>query len=609
MTAIVVRQGAVWPKDAPTKTAILQSALPDSIYIQWEVNNTYQAQFTAWDDGSEAFNMLAVQNSVLIDGEWFVIKQAEPDYSGGIDTIQITATHVYLDWAARCRAYKATSMRWKDENGTLQNPDVKTGRTADKIPASEYTSSSSDSSDSSSSSDDEITKSWTPQNIIEGYITKQSNITFSYHGNFTATNIVVNQDLSYSEVLSLITDNWTDSVIYPNGLDIGIYTSDEFYKDHGTRVDYLHDTQNLQLTYDTTSVTNGARLIGASYTLEGTSSDSSDGSSSDSSSSTSSSKAQEIIDYAKQYVGEAYAWGGPRGVDQIVPTDCSGMTSNIYKHFGITIGTVTTTQENDGTVISRDQVQTGDLGFYGSKGATYHVVMALDNTQAIQEPQPGEVCNIFKIDSYQPSFWIRNAQMAALVGSGASADSSSSSSSSSVTAYYFTPFWYQNQESVDRWGLFTTEDITDDEAHSEDEAKEYADKKFSLNPEFSLEVTFNVGDKIQAGDMAQLIIREVGYSTKLKLVGYQTYPYSLTAQPTATYNSNLQNILDYQNALAKRTAKFEDWIKNNQTLSSQNQAWITRIITSNEDSGGTDKDTGNEQSTESNSTSNASAGK
>ena len=105
MTALVVRQGTVWPANAPTKTAVLQSALPDSITIQWEVNNTYQAQFTAWDDGSEAFGMLAVQNSVLINGDWFVIKQLQPNYTGGTNTMDVTANHVYLDWASRNYSY------------------------------------------------------------------------------------------------------------------------------------------------------------------------------------------------------------------------------------------------------------------------------------------------------------------------------------------------------------------------------------------------------------------------------------------------------------------------------------------------------------------------
>lgn len=133
-------------------------------------------------------------------------------------------------------------------------------------------------------------------------------------------------------------------------------------------------------------------------------------------------KSEEVIAYAKKFLGKPYILGGPRGVDlgddlsSFGGTDCSGLTSNIYKHFGITIGTYTVAQESDVTPISRSQVQTGDLGFVGPKGGTTHVVMALDNKTLIQESSPSEPCNIKSIDGYYSTLWWgRNEQMAQLV--------------------------------------------------------------------------------------------------------------------------------------------------------------------------------------------------
>lgn len=135
-------------------------------------------------------------------------------------------------------------------------------------------------------------------------------------------------------------------------------------------------------------------------------------------------RAEEVIAYAKKFLGKPYIWGGTRGVDPgddvsgFPGTDCSGLTSVIYKHFGITIGTYTVAQEANVRPISRSEVQTGDLGFVGPHGGTTHVVMALDNKTLIQESSYSEPCNIKNIDGYYANLWWgRNDQMAALVAS------------------------------------------------------------------------------------------------------------------------------------------------------------------------------------------------
>ncbi|MDD9139307.1 phage tail protein, partial [Fructobacillus sp. CRL 2054] len=67
----------------------------------WEKNNSYQLDFTSFDDGSESFNLLTVENSIFWNGQEYIIKQANDGYAQGIHTVQVTATHVFYQLNAR----------------------------------------------------------------------------------------------------------------------------------------------------------------------------------------------------------------------------------------------------------------------------------------------------------------------------------------------------------------------------------------------------------------------------------------------------------------------------------------------------------------------------
>lgn len=357
---------------------MLQSVLPDSAYIQWAINDTYQAQFTAWDDSSEAFNMLQIQNTIKLAGQWFVIKQIQPDYSGGVNTIAVVANHVALDYLNRQRRYLGNTMTWIDSAGQTHQATVT--ETADTTTVQRTPA--------------------TPAEILQAFKMNGGLIQFKIVGNFNTASVDLNQDLSMKGVLDLIRGTWSTTVVQPDNYTVTIYSAAEFYKDHGNRTDYLHDTTEVQLSYDTTNLKNGARLVGASVE-----------------------------------------------------------------------------QEND--------------------------------------------------------------------------------SESTTTTYYFTPFYYQNEASVKRWGLYVGEDITSDTVQNADQMKSYADKQFTLNPDFSLEATKkNTGQPIP-GDIMRVEIRPVNYVTKLKLVGYQWYPLSKTVASVLTYNSNPQSILDFNLAQSNAASKVE----------------------------------------------------
>lgn len=98
----------------------------------------------------------------------------------------------------------------------------------------------------------------------------------------------------------------------------------------------------------------------------------------------------EVTDYAQQFLGLKYVWGG---TSLETGADCSGFIQAVYNHFGISIGRTTYDQMNDGIAIStadQSQWRPGDLIFPHSG----HVVMYLGNGKVIHEPKTGDVCKI-----------------------------------------------------------------------------------------------------------------------------------------------------------------------------------------------------------------------
>ena len=67
--------------------------------------------------------------------------------------------------------------------------------------------------------------------------------------------------------------------------------------------------------------------------------------------------ASKIIDYAKQFVGVPYVWGGstPNGFD------CSGFTWYVFKKFNINVPRTAQEYSGVGTKISRDNLKPGDV--------------------------------------------------------------------------------------------------------------------------------------------------------------------------------------------------------------------------------------------------------
>ncbi|GGY50525.1 glycoside hydrolase [Streptomyces anulatus] len=101
------------------------------------------------------------------------------------------------------------------------------------------------------------------------------------------------------------------------------------------------------------------------------SSDSGSSASAPSSSSNVSGSAASIVAFAKAQVGDAYVPGGT-GPNS---WDCSGLTQAAYRTAGIDLPRVSQSQSTFGTQVSLDNLQPGDILYWGSAGSAYHVAI------------------------------------------------------------------------------------------------------------------------------------------------------------------------------------------------------------------------------------------
>ena len=81
-----------------------------------------------------------------------------------------------------------------------------------------------------------------------------------------------------------------------------------------------------------------------------------------------------VVNYAKQFLGNKYVYGGttPSGFD------CSGFTQYVYKHFGISLNRTAAAQYMNGTSVTN--LQAGDLVMFGKSGINHVGIYMGGNT-------------------------------------------------------------------------------------------------------------------------------------------------------------------------------------------------------------------------------------
>lgn len=110
--------------------------------------------------------------------------------------------------------------------------------------------------------------------------------------------------------------------------------------------------------------------------------DSSSGASSDGSgSSTKQSRRSQLVNYALQFVGNCYVWGGTSLTNGV---DCSGFTMRVMEKFGVSLPHYSGSQAQMGKKVTSATMKPGDLIFYaGSNGKVNHVAIYIGNGRIV----------------------------------------------------------------------------------------------------------------------------------------------------------------------------------------------------------------------------------
>ena len=95
-------------------------------------------------------------------------------------------------------------------------------------------------------------------------------------------------------------------------------------------------------------------------------------------------KGEEIVSYAKRFIGNPYVYGGTsltRG------TDCSGFVQSVYKHFGVSLPRTSYSMRSVGYKVSYSEIQPGDIVCYSGHVGIYagngKIVNAIDEQRGI----------------------------------------------------------------------------------------------------------------------------------------------------------------------------------------------------------------------------------
>ncbi|WP_161017237.1 phage tail protein [Lactiplantibacillus plantarum] len=201
-----------------TNVEPLTTVVNSTVKLEWEKNGTYQLSFTAYAGLEDlvAYEILDVESSVFFDGQEFIIKQSLAEVQDSFTTKQITATHVY------------------NEVSRIRQENVNSGD-----------------------------KTYTVDDVLSFYL-KDNELGFTWKviGDFDEQQITDLGGDSAKDCLSKITDTWSNAVIFPDNKLIQVYEQNSFQTNRGGRIDYLHDTSDVQLTSDSTSIVNQVKAIG-----------------------------------------------------------------------------------------------------------------------------------------------------------------------------------------------------------------------------------------------------------------------------------------------------------------------------------------------------------
>ena len=187
---------------------------------QYENNNTNQVQFTGYDDGSPSFPAIGIESLITFNDDLFVVKQVQPTLTS-TNLPQVTAIQ-YVN----------------SELSRIFQHNVQTG-----------------------------TLTYTVQDVLNYWLGDSSvnflGFSYAIHGSFDKQQITDLGNGSGSDMTSKIIDTWEGTIIRGVNKVIHVYSADAFVKQSQKRIDYIHDTSEIDLAIDSTAVYNQVKCIGA----------------------------------------------------------------------------------------------------------------------------------------------------------------------------------------------------------------------------------------------------------------------------------------------------------------------------------------------------------
>jgi peptidoglycan DL-endopeptidase CwlO len=114
---------------------------------------------------------------------------------------------------------------------------------------------------------------------------------------------------------------------------------------------------------------------------------------------------QDIVNYAKNFLGVNYVYGGtsPSGFD------CSGLVYYCYRHFGYSVNRTAASLAYSGKAVSSSDLKVGDIILFTSTDGGYvgHTGIYIGGGQFIHAPHTGDVVKISSLsDSYYTAhYW------------------------------------------------------------------------------------------------------------------------------------------------------------------------------------------------------------
>ncbi|WP_432166774.1 C40 family peptidase [Streptomyces sp. bgisy031] len=110
-----------------------------------------------------------------------------------------------------------------------------------------------------------------------------------------------------------------------------------------------------------------------------------------------------VIAFLKAQLGDAYVMGGT-GPNS---WDCSGLTQAAFAQAGVSLPRVSQDQSTAGTPVSLDNLQVGDLLYWGAAGSAYHVGVYIGNGQYLDAANPSKGVVIQDLSGYPATGAVR----------------------------------------------------------------------------------------------------------------------------------------------------------------------------------------------------------